>query len=202
MKKIVLSLTAILLMNIPGQVMATSFGGSSTGIASPSNVITFDELGNLQGQSITTQFTGASFNGLIWDAATKGQAGGTGFSGGDLTNLVTSSSQSWVISFSNIVTDAAFAIMDQGSTYTFNALLNGNLVESFSRNIVYNPGNGFIGFTNTSFNSIEIVGNGSYFAIDNLQYNSASPVPEPGTMMLLGLGMAGLAIYGKRRTKA
>jgi hypothetical protein len=28
----------------------------------------------------------------------------------------------------------------------------------------------------------------------------AAPVPEPGTIALLGLGMAGLAIYGKRRT--
>jgi hypothetical protein len=28
---------------------------------------------------------------------------------------------------------------------------------------------------------------------------TGSPVPEPGTMMLLGIGMLGLAVYGKRR---
>jgi hypothetical protein len=38
--------------------------------------------------------------------------------------------------------------------------------------------------------------------IDNLEYrNDAAPVPEPGTIALLGLGMAGLAFYGKRRQK-
>ena len=33
---------------------------------------------------------------------------------------------------------------------------------------------------------------------DNLT-GQAAPIPEPGTMMLLGFGMLGLAIHGKRR---
>jgi hypothetical protein len=28
---------------------------------------------------------------------------------------------------------------------------------------------------------------------------NVAPVPEPGTMMLLGIGMLGMAVYGKRR---
>jgi hypothetical protein len=36
----------------------------------------------------------------------------------------------------------------------------------------------------------------------NIDSATANPVPEPGTMMLLGAGFLGLAIYGKRRKNA
>jgi hypothetical protein len=53
------------------------------------------------------------------------------------------------------------------------------------------------------FNYAEIYYDANLIEIlDNITYrNDTAPVPEPGTMMLLGLGMAGLAIYGKRRAK-
>jgi len=45
--------------------------------------------------------------------------------------------------------------------------------------------------------NLPIIGEGG--VLDYTAEFSAAPVPEPGTMMLLGIGMLGMAVYGKRR---
>jgi PEP-CTERM motif len=163
--------------------------------------VTFDELGNLQGQTITNQFAafgdGVTFSPINWDNATMGQAGSTGFSGGDLENS-SGGSRNVTMTFATPVSAAVFAAVNQGDAFTLTALLNGIPVDSFTQTIPSNPGIGFIGFTNDVFNQITVIpAAGSALSIDNLELN---PAPEPATLTLLAVGVAALGLV--RRCKA
>ncbi|GAX34498.1 hypothetical protein NIES3585_04990 [Nodularia sp. NIES-3585] len=186
---------------------ASTITGGSTGLTNPTNVINFNELGNLQNQVITNQFAafGVTFsNNFLWDNATFGQAGSTGFNGGALRSPFPGTSR--VISFLNPVTDVAFAAVDQNNILSVKAWLGGvggTLVESFNQQIAFNPGTGFIGFKNILFDTIEL-NISSGISIDTLQFNSApttpTSVPEPTTLMgILGLGAFGVTSLRKRK---
>jgi hypothetical protein len=184
---------------------AIVINGSPTGLAAPQNTVTFDELGNLQNQVINNQFAafGATFENTWWDNATLGQAGATGFSGGDLVSGAVGGvldNGGIAIHFVNAVTAAAVATVDQDATFTISAHLGGNLVEQFQTLIGTSPCSGFMGFQNILFDELRFipVPNGdSALSIDSLQFNSASQgVPDSGssaTLLALVLALTGFS---------
>ncbi len=101
-----------------------------------------------------------------------------------------------------------------GSVDGYNTLTfykNGQLVQSFTGNEAINPShangdqtasstNLYINFLNLpEFDSFRLASTNYAFEADNIAVGNVAPVPEPGTVLLLGLGLFGLAIYGKRR---
>ena len=205
MKRLLPSLLVFAFLGHGALASASPILGGPTGLVSPDFVITFDELGNLQSQVITNQFTtfGVTVTGAWWDNANLGQAGSTGFAGGDLVTGTVGgqlSATTIVLSFGSLVTGAAFAAVDQGGSFTVSSFVGGTggtLVETFNTAIPTNPGIGFLGFQNSLFDTISITPAGSsLLSIDTLQ---VAAVPEPATLLLLGTGLG--AVAARRRLK-
>jgi hypothetical protein len=203
-----MNISILLLLAIGSSLpcMADHLTGDATGLSSPSSVITFDELGNLQNQPISTQFSafGAIFQNFGWDAATLGQTGSTGFSGGNLVNGFSPfpTAEPMIIQFLTPVMACAFAAVDQDGAFTLSAFLGGaggTLVDAFNLVIPNNPGAGFIGFANEIFDTIVITpSTTAAISIDTLQLQS-TPVPEPASAVLF---MAALLILTAVRRSA
>ena len=107
---------------------------------------------------------------------------------------------------------------DVAGIKTLGALINGGPVQSFTFDSTgHSKGSASdMGWTEESF-SFTAASNSTSLtfaslddpnsawgpALDNVNVTATSaPVPEPGTMMLLGAGLLGLTVYGKRRKNA
>ena len=84
-----------------------------------------------------------------------------------------------------ILADAEYFIVKTGNTGTNDHFLFENLEE--------------LSWAVISLADVNITGVVSVDKISHVTEYGGAPVPEPGTFLLLGTGLLGLAIYGKRR---
>lgn len=163
--------------------------------AGATNIIDFDT--NTSGATISTPDTYAAGSFALFGGNTT--AGGSNFFGHTYTTTIT---------FDNAID-------------SFGAYFSGYQRSDFT--LTYNDGNGntvildmpvgnltlgglsFFGFTDIGASIGSLVVQtvlGDYVGIDDIRFGTAAaPVPEPGTLLLLGSGLAGLALYRRRMNK-
>ena len=176
---------------------------NNTGIVSPALTITFSEFALATETPITNQFASL---GVTFSPSLFYNVQPFFFPTDFLANFsFATSEQNNPVSllFAQDQTAAAFAMQTNPGTSTFEALLNGVVVQSFNAatNLSSLPdlthASDFYGFSGIVFDEIRITAASGSLQIDNLQLSFA--VPEPGTFVLLGLGLAGLATARRRK---
>jgi hypothetical protein len=212
MKTKLLLMMLFLVLLIPCGVNATSFV-NNFGLSSPLSILTFDEIVFPRNTAINNQYAvyGVTFTDSMHYNA-QNPVSYPGISGNYIGNF-TPTVNPFSIYFTSTQSAAAFGMATPETTSTITALLNGIVVESFVTPTDFDDSDSFYGFTDITFNEIMInVYNRNptygYALIDNIQIGTgnasgpgAPPVPEPSTIMLLGVGMTCLVIYGKRRAQ-
>ena len=171
------------------------------GLLSPDATVTFSEHALADNTLVTNQFADVGVT-LSPGAYVNPQAG---FLSPDyLGNFTFNNDPTYdpfSILFTNDVTGAAVEVVTNPGTTTFTALLNGSVVESFAAATSSTAG-AYYGFTGVVFDELRIDPNNTFALIDNVEFDTtATPVPEPASLLLLGSGIAGIAAKVRKRRK-
>ena len=185
---------------------ADAINGSATGLASPTQTITFGEIALPANTMVTTQYSGlgVSFapNGYYDPQIGYGLTN-------DIGNFTFATEPAFVnpftMLFSTPQTAVDFQMAGDGTSFLFQAFLGGSLVDSFTSTVGVPSPLLFYGFDNDDFNSIKITqagaGSGPYWLIGNVQLGvpAVATAPEPSSILLLGIGIVGLGFNVRRR---
>ncbi|OYU73249.1 MAG: hypothetical protein CFE45_37855 [Burkholderiales bacterium PBB5] len=92
-----------------------------------------------------------------------------------------------------------------GNGFTIEALHNGVTVSSLllnSFNQFFDIGGSTVRLSGSVFDELrftEIASTTTFFGLDNFRWTDANAVPEPGSLALVGLSLAGLACSRRRK---
>jgi hypothetical protein len=195
-----LALLSAVLMCAACDAAGTFFKNRTSGLENPEHTISFDSSGLDFSTDITKQFPG-----VVVSPAMRLQPDFQcptcfGFAGDYLSNIKPGTLiglQPVTFQFDGVVSEAAFAMTDQLSSWTFEARLGPLLVVSATATIDYSPGVGFVGFRGIQFDRIVLKNSANtVFGIDTLQFTS---VPEPATSWLALVGLL-LPLHRRRHS--
>lgn len=204
---LLLAVLALLLGGV-GQAFGAILNNNA-GILAPAVTITFEEHVFAGGTQLINQYAdlGVTFNNVWYNsqAITSGpvtQPVGENYNG-DPTIV-----NPFSVFFNVNQTSAALALItNDGGVTNISAYLNGVFVEGADFPTSLTPTNGYYGFTGVLFDEIRInvstdTTNGAG-VIDNIQLGTTevAAVPEPSSLALLGIGIAGMTGYTWRRRK-
>lgn len=172
---------------------------TQTGLASAEVSITFDEIILPSSTVLSDEYAGLGVTfspGLLYNPGTANMSDSIlGLDGRRLANFYPVTSI-FSIYFVDPVEEAVVGILAPDIT-TFTAFHKGIEVETF-QNSRLPQAQGFYGFTGITFDEIRVdahsrVDEGRAL-LDNIQFTTARPIPEPSGVMLFALGFALLSV--------